>query len=159
KHINKDLNELQYFTNFTYHFLAGIILVGLLSLELIQGILFFIFAWFRAIIYHRTEPHQVFSDLDILEEYKETPLKRIILASSVLIGVILSLVYIIFISPLNLEVIFILFSFISGVILYTIVREIIPEKEKGKPLYFLLGVGAFTIFVFILSYFTSVVLL
>lgn len=158
KHINKDLNELRFFTNFTYHFLVGIILVGLLFVALFQGVLFFIFAWFRAIISNRTEPHQVFSDLDIEERYEETPSKHLILSFSAFLGISFGLIYE-FLFSLNLEMIFILFSFISGVILYTIVREIIPEKEKGRPLYFLAGVIGFTVFVLILNYFTAIVLL
>ncbi|MGV9142249.1 MAG: hypothetical protein ACOC1X_04860, partial [Promethearchaeota archaeon] len=96
---------------------------------------------------------------NIIEEYEQCRIKRFLLSFAALIGVILGLIYELFFSPFNLEMIFVLFSFISGVILYTIVREIIPEKEKGKPLYFLMGVGAFTVFVLILNYFTSIVLL
>ena len=44
-----------------------------------------------------------------------------------------------------------LFSFISGVILYFIVREVIPEKEKGKPFYFLIGVISFSLIVIIIK--------
>ena len=39
----------------------------------------------------------------------------------------------------------------SGVILYTIVREVIPEKEKGKPLYFIIGAVSFTLLVILLG--------
>jgi hypothetical protein len=35
--------------------------------------------------------------------------------------------------------------------MYTIVREVIPEKEKGKPVYFLAGMIGFSLFVFILK--------
>jgi hypothetical protein len=43
------------------------------------------------------------------------------------------------------------------VILYTIVKEVMPEKEKGKPLYFLIGFIGFTVAIFIISIFTSLV--
>ena len=56
---------------------------------------------------------------------------------------------------LDLELFYILYSFISGVILYTIVREVVPEKEKGKPLYFILGFVGFTIIILTLEILTS----
>ncbi|MBD3255603.1 MAG: hypothetical protein GF383_10960 [Candidatus Lokiarchaeota archaeon] len=154
-HINRDLHELRYFTNIAYHFLVGIILIGLLFIELIPAILFFFFAWFRASITSRSERHIIFTDLEIYEyEGTEESLpKKIISASSTISGVLLGLLFEL-ILPINieLELLYILFSFISGVILYTIVREIIPEKEKGNPFYFLLGVIGFTIFIFILRF-------
>ena len=48
---------------------------------------------------------------------------------------------------LPMEIIFVLFSFISGVILYTIIREVLPENESGRPLYFLLGIVIFLIII------------
>lgn len=149
-HINKDLDELHIFTDYSYHFLVGLILINLLLVEFISGILFFVFALFRTIISNRSQDVQVFSDLDITVSYENSKKINIFLASAAatgtFIGLILDLIF-----PIDLEVIFILFSFISGVILYTIVREILPEKEKGNPLFFLLGIIGFSIFVFLLN--------
>ncbi|TKJ25891.1 MAG: hypothetical protein CEE42_06225 [Promethearchaeota archaeon Loki_b31] len=155
-HINEELAKLRFFTNFTYHFLVGIIVVGLLAIDLITGILFFLFAWFRAIITNRSESHLIFTDLEIYEtfSYEDNITKKYILAFANLIGILigigLDLIYFEY-----TEMFYILFSFISGVILYTIVREVIPEKEKGKPLYFLIGFVGFTVVIFILNIFTS----
>jgi len=55
------------------------------------------------------------------------------------------------------ELFYIFYSFTSGVILYTIVREVIPEKEKGQPLYFLFGFIGFTTIIFTLNMFTSII--
>ncbi len=156
KHINEDLSNLRFFSNFSYHLLVGIIVVGLLAYDMLSGILFFLFAWFRAIITNRSERHIIFTDLEIYEIYDvETNITRkYVLAFSNFIGVLIGL-------TLDLvgfeytEMFYILFSFISGVILYTIVREIIPEKEKGKPIYFLIGFIGFTMIIFILNIFTS----
>ena len=153
-HINKDLAEFRFFTNYTYHLLVGIIIVGLLLIDFIAGILFFVFAWLRAIVAYRSERHLVFTDLEIYEEseiIKSLP-KRLILGLAALTGVCFGLIFEL-ILPVELELglIYILFSFISGVILYTIVREVIPEKEKGKPLYFLIGVVGFTVIIIILK--------
>ncbi len=159
-HINKELSELRFFTNYAYHFLVGIIIVGLLFFEYLAGILFFIFAWFRAIISYRSERHIIFTDLEIYQEsdYIKNLSKRIILGLATLTGVSIGLIFeLILPLKLELELIYILFSFISGVILYTIVREVIPEKEKGNPLYFLIGVVGFTIFIFILKISTTLI--
>ena len=151
-HINKDLSELRFFTNYTYHLFVGIIIVGLLLIDFIAGILFFVFAWLRAIVAYRSEQHLIFTDLEIYKEsdiIKSLP-KRLILGLAALTGVCFGLFFeLVLPMELELELIYILFSFISGVILYTIVREVIPEKEKGKPLYFLIGVVGFTVMIFI----------
>jgi zinc transporter ZupT len=152
-HINKDLAEFRFFTNFSYHFLIGIILVGLLFIEFIGAFLFFIFAWFRTIVTNRKERHIIFTDLDIYEisDFNESQIKKVILALSVLIGVIFGLMFE-FILPLQieLELIYLLYSFISGVILYTIIREVAPERELGSPLLFLIGAIGFAVLIFII---------
>ena len=160
-HISEDLRRLRFFTNFTYHFLIGVIIVGLLTDELITNpliptILFFFFAWFRALISHRTEAPQIFSDLDLFEIVIEKNTKqRYILPSSTLLGVLIGL-FLEIIFPIQLELIYVLYSFISGVIMYTIFREVIPQKEKGKPLYFVIGFFGFTILIVIINLFTNI---
>jgi len=163
KHINEDLNNLRFFTNFSYHLLVGIIVVGLLTIDLsvkslIGGTLFFLFAWFRAIITNRSESHIIFTDLDIYETFDidENLTRKYVLALSnflgVLIGLLLDLV-----SFEYTELFYIFYSFVSGVILYTIVKEVIPEKEKGKPLFFLIGFIGFTVLIFIINIFTNLI--
>ncbi|MFX0042914.1 MAG: hypothetical protein ACFE8L_08385 [Candidatus Hodarchaeota archaeon] len=157
-HISKELTNFRYFTDYIYHFLIGLILVGLLSFELVAGILFFIFAWFRTIITKRSEAHIIFTDLEIYEtiEHEVKPLKKYILATSALVGILISLILkSLFLH--NLELLFIFFSFISGVILYLIVREVIPEKEKGDPIKFVIGLIGFTILIFILNTFKDII--
>jgi len=157
-HISEDLRNLRFFTHFAYHFLGGIIVVGLLAFDLIAGIFFFFFIWFRAIITYRSRSRIIFTDLEIYEksDVKENQVKKYIQALASLFGVLLGLI-------LDLvkfeytELFYILYSFISGVILYTIVREVLPEKEKGKPIYFLIGFIGFTVVIFILSIFTSLI--
>jgi len=156
-HINEDLSKFRYLTDYIYHFLVGIILVGLLLLNIIDGILFFIFAWFRTIITNRSEAHIIFTDLDIYEkpEIDTKSIKKYLLATSAISGIIVGLIINIFID-LNTELLFIAFSFISGIILYVIVREVIPEKEKGEPLKFLIGMIGFIIIIVIVNLFTSI---
>ncbi len=156
-HISKELTRFRYITDYIYHFLIGLILIGLLSFELVAGILFFIFAWFRTVITKRSEAHIIFTDLEIYEtiEHDVKPIKKYILATSALIGIIIGFI-LNSIFPHNLELLFIFFSFISGVILYVVVREVIPEKEKGDPIKFIIGLVGFTILIFVINTFRSI---
>lgn len=150
-HINKDLDELRWITQFIYHFLIGVLLLSLLRIDYFSGGLFFLFASFMALITNRSKKMVIFSDLDIEVEYHEMPKKyRLPLSGSALIGVIVALLLELWI-PINLEIIYLIFSFVSGVILYTIIRKEFPEKEKGKPLLFLIGVISFALFVLIFN--------
>ncbi len=155
--INEDLSKFRYFTDYIYHFLVGIILVGLLLLNILDGILFFIFAWFRTIITNRSEAHIIFTDLDIYEkpEIATKSIKKYLLATSTISGIVIGFIIKIFID-LNTELLFLAFSFISGVILYIIVREVIPEKEKGEPLKFLIGMIGFIIIIVTINLFISI---
>ena len=156
-HINKELTNFRFITDYIYHFLVGIILIGLLRIELVGGILFFIYALFRTVVTKRSEAHLVFTDLEIYEEKKheEKPLIMYISCGSALTGIIIGLIINLFL-PVNLELLFIFYSFISGVILYVIVREVIPEKEKGDPLKFLIGLVGFAVVIIIINIFTNV---
>jgi len=156
-HINKELTRFRFITDYIYHFLVGIILIGLLRIELITGILFFMYAFFRTVITKRSEAHLIFTDLEIYEEikYDENPIVKYILGVSALTGIIIGLIINSFF-PVNLELLFIFYSFISGVILYVIVREVIPEKEKGDPLKFLIGLVGFAVVIIVINIFTNV---
>jgi zinc transporter ZupT len=156
-HINKDLHEFRLITDYIYHFLIGIIIIGLLSIETISGILFFFFAFFRTLVSKRSERHIVFTDLEIYEEaeHEHRPVIRYFISTAAFAGIIVGILMKVFI-PINLELLFIFYSFISGVILYVIVREVIPEKEKGDPTKFIIGLVGFTIVIIIINIFTSV---
>jgi zinc transporter ZupT len=80
--------------------------------------------------------------------------RKYVLALSNFIGVLIGLLLDLM-SFEYTELFYIFFSFLSGVILYTIVKEVIPEKEKGEPFYFLIGFIGFTVVIFIISIFTS----
>lgn len=156
-HINIELKKFRFFTDYTYHFLVGIILVGLLSIELVSGILFFFYAFFRTVMSKRSESHLIFTDLDIYEEaeYKMRGIIKYILSISALTGIVFGLI-INALLPKNLELLFVFYSFISGVILYVIVREVIPEKEKGDPIKFVIGLVGFAVIIIIINIFTDV---
>jgi len=156
-HINKDLHEFRLITDYVYHFLVGIIIIGLLSIETMSGILFFFYAFFRAFVSKRSERHIIFTDLEIYEEaeHEHRSVVKIIISTATFAGIIIGILMKAFI-PINIELLFIFYSFISGVILYVIVREVIPEKEKGDPTKFIIGLVGFTILIIIINIFTSV---
>ncbi|HDZ19535.1 hypothetical protein LCGC14_0961700 [marine sediment metagenome] len=156
-HINKDLHKFRLITDYVYHFIVGIILIGLLSIETMSGILFFFYAIFRAFVSKRSERHIIFTDLDIYEEaeHEHRLVVKLFLSTATFVGIFTGILMQIFI-PINLEFLFIFYSFISGVILYVIVREVIPEKEKGDIGKFLIGLIGFTMIIIIINIFTSV---
>jgi len=156
-HINKDLHEFRLITDYIYHFLVGIIIIGLLFIETIGGILFFFFAFFRALVSKRSERHIIFTDLEIYEEAEHDlrPVIKYFISTATFAGIFIGILMRAFI-PINLELLFIFYSFISGVILYVIVREVIPEKEKGDPTKFIIGLVGFTIVIILINIFTSV---
>ena len=156
-HVNEDLRKFRFITDYIYHFLVGIILVGLLIIELIPGILFFFYAFFRTLVSKRSEHHIIFTDLEIYEEvrYEEGSIMKYILGTSALTGIAIGIVINAFL-PKNLELLFVFYSIISGVILYVIVREVIPEKEKGDPIKFIIGLIGFTIIILLINIFTNV---
>ena len=149
-HILDHLNQLRRITSFIYHFLIGIIIVGLIQVEIVAVLLFFFFALFNTLISNRYKRRVIFSDLDITVEFEDKGLKKIILSLATLFGIITGLVLSL-IFPLNLEILYLMFSFISGVILYSIVRYVIPEKEKGRPWLFLFSLIGFSLFVLLLK--------
>ncbi len=155
-HINNDLHQFRLTTDYIYHFLVGIILIGLLSIDTLSGILFFFYALFRALVSRRSERHIIFTDLEIYEEaeHEHNPVLKIFLSTAAFTGILIGFL-IDSLIPINLEILFIFYSFISGVILYVIVREVIPEKEKGDPIKFIIGLVGFTVVIIIINAFTN----
>ncbi len=40
----------------------------------------------------------------------------------------------------------ILISFIAGILLYIMIKEFLPEKKKGQPIFFIIGLAPFFVF-------------
>ncbi|MHA2287573.1 MAG: hypothetical protein ACXABG_02180 [Promethearchaeota archaeon] len=144
--INEHLDDLHDYANFGYHLLIGIILFELLTFDIITALLFFVFALFKALTSKTSNDIQLFPGIEIKEEYDQPLYQKIIIASAGLLGIFIGLILNV-VFDLPIEIIFVLFSFISGVILYTIIREVLPENERGRPLYFFLGIVIFLIFI------------
>ncbi|MEE9379610.1 MAG: hypothetical protein V3V33_16415 [Candidatus Lokiarchaeia archaeon] len=142
--INEHLDNLHGYVNLVYHLIVGIILFELLTYDLAAAILFFVFALFKALTSKTSNDIQLFPGIEVNEEINIPLYQKIIASSAGLLGVFIGLLLNV-IFHLPMEIIFFLFSCISGVILYTIIREVLPENESGRPLYFLLGIIIFLI--------------
>jgi len=149
-HINKDLDRVHLWTTFAYHVIVGLILIQLFFIDVFAAILFFFFAFFKALISEPSHETIIFSDIPIFNRIAHPKPVLIFFSLATLIGVLTGLILRVT-ATLSLEVLYILFSFISGVILYVIVRETIPEKEKGNAFYFLLGATVFFILILIIN--------
>jgi len=125
-HLNKDLEKVHIVINYFYHIIVGLI----------------------ATISNTSNRHIKIFDINIHTKIEEHNFIKILSITSVLTGVVVGLGFEI-IYPLSSFVIFQCFAFISGIILYIIVREVIPQEEKGRPYYFISGA---TIFIIILIF-------
>jgi len=147
-HLNKDIEKVHIVINYFYHIIVGLIIFNLLKENVISGILFSFFAILKATISNTSNRHIKIFDINLHTKIEEHNFIKIISITSVLTGVVIGLIFEIF-YPLSPFVIFHCFAFISGIILYIVVREVIPQEEKGRPYYFVSGA---TIFIIILIF-------
>jgi len=143
-HLNKDLEKVHIVLNYIYHIIVGLIIFNLLKENLFSGLLFSFFAILKATISNTSNRHIKIFDINIHTKIEEHNYVRVISVTSVLTGVIIALIFEI-LYPLSNFVIFHCFAFVSGIILYIIVREVIPQEEKGRPYYFISGTIIFII--------------
>ncbi len=107
----------------------------------IEGILFFIPISLHAAL-------STVSLFKIHGEIREKFVTKIALSLSTFLGVSLAILVSI---PNILDNI--LVSMIAGILLYVIVKEFLPEKEKGQPMFFVFGILFFCIFMYSSSLF------
>ena len=117
--------------SFTYHFIVGIILVSFASTNPWEAMLFFIPVFL----------HTSFNPVTLMAS--KSPIIRIVLASSTLLGVLFSMF--IFPSPSEFTL-FALIGFIIGMLSYTVIRHSVPEGRNGRPAYLIFGLASYTAF-------------
>lgn len=118
---------------FVYNLFIGAVLAVLASKGLTQTLLFFI-------------PFLLYIIVEMLPQEFEfkTNTMKIFYSMSPLFGTILGINYIEFVTSLFGELI----SFITGTLLYIVIRESLPSEETEKPLYFMVGVLFYTLIIF-----------
>jgi len=144
EHLNRDIDKVHAATNYFYHFCIGLLIFSLMLVDFFSAFFFFVFAYLNSTISNASNRHVDIYDIDIHMGVSEKGQSKIILPSSVLVGVIAGVLFEL-IFPIPEILVNSLLAFISGIILYVIVREVIPEKTKGKPNYFLIGVILFSL--------------
>jgi zinc transporter ZupT len=127
----KELKEVHSISFFLYHFIIGIVLCDKILTSPIEGILFFIPIALHAAL-SRASLSQIHGEI------RESFGTKILLSLSSILGMIFALF-----APIPAVVDNILVSMIAGMLLYIIVKEFLPEKEKGRPFSFLFGLLVF----------------
>jgi zinc transporter ZupT len=130
----KELKEFHSISFFAYYFLIGIVLRDKIQISLLEGSLFMIPIALHAGL-------STASLARIHGEIRESVFIKIALSLSTILGVIFAILIQI---PTVLNNI--LISFIAGILLYIIVKEFLPEKKKGQPLFFIIGLALFFVF-------------
>ena len=106
--------------SFIYHFIIGLVLVSLFSLNVQEGVLFFI------PIFLNTAVHVL--PLDIAP----SKLVRGVVASATLIGVLVAS-FVFMPNPITITV---LIGLVVGTLLFSVIRHSLPYGKEGKPSFF-----------------------
>ena len=122
---------------FTYYLLIGVILVKLAKISNLNAFLFFLPILFYSAV-------GLIALEQIHSKVRGKLLVKLLLSSSVLIGVLIA-DFLLGIEPaFNL-----LFGFIVGIFLYLALIDFVPREAKGRPEYFALGVAAYTLIIIV----------
>jgi len=130
----KELKEVHSISFFFYYFIVGIVIYDKTIVSPIEGILFFIPISLHAAL-------STASLSQIHGEIREKYVTKVVLSLSTFLGVSLAA----FVSIPNI-LDNILLSMIAGILLYVVVKEFLPEKEKGQPMFFVFGIPIFCVF-------------
>ncbi len=147
-HVTERLHELHEFTNVFYHVIIGMTLFEFLMEDLVTAFIFFIFALVMALANHINNHMHLFSELDIELDFGEHKNTKTLFALAAPIGIVVMIVIVLCGGERIIEelgIIFYLFSFVSGALLYLIIREVLPDQEKGRPLLFVAGLAIFAV--------------
>lgn len=136
--ISQELASIHTVAFFIYYFLVGMVLKNMLNANILEGFLFLFPITLHAGLSSASLAR-------IHGRFRERLWIKWILSLSPFLGTLLAIFVLI---PPLLNNIFI--STIAGALLYIIIKEFLPEKEKGQPFYFIIGVTMFFIVMVIL---------
>ncbi len=153
QHARKDelyheLTIVHQWSLFIYYVLAGIAIVRLVSANVLTGVLFFLPLVFHSaindIVVHRS--HEILHEKDhklrrhARQKRLIHPLRRLFFASATLIGVVLATAF-----AISAQISFALTGLVAGMLFLLVIRETIPPEKEGDPLFFVIGVLAYTV--------------
>nr|MDO8085375.1 hypothetical protein [Candidatus Sigynarchaeum springense] len=144
--VSRSLYDLHEFTNTFYHTIVGMILFDFLLTNISVALIFFVFSIVMALTNHINNHVHAFSDLDIELTFTSRKITRVPFAMAAPIGLFISMLFEL-VFHVHLEIIFFLFSFISGALLYIIIREVLPDLDTGRPSMFIAGLVGFALII------------
>lgn len=131
--LQKKLKVIHVTTFFVYYLLVGCVLVELATEKTVEAILFSFPIALHAGLSAASLSH-------IHGEFKHKLPEKILLSLACPLGVLL-----VFVVPVALSVHNFFISGIAGVLLYVFVKEFLPERTDGQPLFFITGLIAYYI--------------
>ena len=120
-------------TSFIYFFVVGFILVKVSESNVVGGVLLFIPIMLHIII--DSLPRRATKKHHLRAFSASSPFLGALLATFVEIGEIGNVA---------------LLGIVGGGLLYTVIRESLPQERKGKPIYFLIGMLLFTLIIMLI---------
>lgn len=133
--IKKELKWMHSVTFFIYHFVIGMVLIDLLSMDIKDGVLFF-----APLLIFSTISTMSLKEIHVLA--RKSGIVKLLLSASSFLGI----VFTIFVSipPIVFDV---ALGVIVGTMLHLILMDAIPKEREGEPAYFVLGVVLYTILI------------
>jgi len=135
-----ELKEEHSIAFFFYYFIVGIALFYITQANAMEGLLFFI----------PLAIHAGLSSLSMRElhgKMKESFTVKSLLSAAPLAGMVFAKLVVMPVVVFNA-----ILSFIIGVFLYIVIRELLPEKKKGEPTYFILGMVLFGALIYLTKF-------
>lgn len=138
KRVRSYHDELHAFILFVYHFVIGAVLIGIMEKNILAGLLFLpplvLFTTIGNWSLHHAYLNQV-------------PHWRMLLASSTIFGALFAKSTLL--GGMLVEAIMI--NFVAGFLLFSVVRESLPNPKEGKPMLFILGILAYGGLMFLIN--------
>lgn len=133
KHMSSYYKHVHVTYFFVYNFFIGMVLASFAAKGLVRTLLFFV-------------PFLLYIIVEILPQEFEfkSNLSKIFYSMAPFFGTLIGINYIEFAASIFGELI----SFITGTLLYIVIRESLPSDEAEKPLYFIIGVLFYALVMF-----------
>lgn len=126
--LKQDFKEIHSAFLFLYYFVIGVLIYELIhQFNVVEGTLFFIPIMFHTAI-------SSFSLIEVDEEILNNPIVRIGITIAVLLGTGAAALF-----QISLPVFYVLLGTVTGMFLYVVIHDAMPQRDAGRPLYFLLG--------------------